>query len=390
MDHYSVLNLPRTATFDQVKKAYFQIARTHHPDKTNDIIKNEKFKMALNAYTVLIDVTKRTTYDASLGPENLLNKNSGNATGPTSKRKKTNPKTTRDSTQHPKTTSTFFNGYGSYGTASGFNAGFNFEWNNNQAKEKQQDQSSTNTSYEEIVKMLEKHKKKLDEYLRQESERKERQKRKEREKARELKQREVEERDRIRREREFLERQEIAKERLRQQQQQQEKKERKPEPEIIVISDDDDDEMVEEETETLNSNGKIPAADSSLDLESDTEEEESIIDNGTDRSSSSFPRTANSLLDRCIEGISSEVFNPGYITSNPLLKSPTSLSLQFNTISDLKLTLLNSLGRRTFKDLQHREELELDPLTVQKLYELDSIVLSHLQTLNGLGAETVL
>ena len=49
-DYYAVLGLPKTATEQDIKKAYKSLAKTHHPDKGGD---QEKFKTVSDAYTVL-------------------------------------------------------------------------------------------------------------------------------------------------------------------------------------------------------------------------------------------------------------------------------------------------------------------------------------------------
>lgn len=47
---YKLLEIPKTATQGEVKKAYFKLARTCHPDKGGD---EEKFKQIQKAYEVL-------------------------------------------------------------------------------------------------------------------------------------------------------------------------------------------------------------------------------------------------------------------------------------------------------------------------------------------------
>ena len=60
-DYYSTLGVPRTASADEVKKAYRKLAHEHHPDKkTGD---EAKFKEVNEAYQVLSDPQKRSNYD---------------------------------------------------------------------------------------------------------------------------------------------------------------------------------------------------------------------------------------------------------------------------------------------------------------------------------------
>src|SRR5512135_2363103 len=63
-DYYEVLHLERTATAEEVKKAYRQLAVKHHPDKNpGDKLAEEKFKELGEAYEVLSDPQKRAAFD---------------------------------------------------------------------------------------------------------------------------------------------------------------------------------------------------------------------------------------------------------------------------------------------------------------------------------------
>lgn len=63
-DYYEVLEITKTATFEEIKKAYRKKAIKFHPDKNpRDKEAEEKFKEAAEAYEVLSDDNKRARYD---------------------------------------------------------------------------------------------------------------------------------------------------------------------------------------------------------------------------------------------------------------------------------------------------------------------------------------
>ena len=60
-DYYEVLGIPKTASEDEVKKAFRKLAVKHHPDKEGG--DETKFKEINEAYEVLKDKQKRQRYD---------------------------------------------------------------------------------------------------------------------------------------------------------------------------------------------------------------------------------------------------------------------------------------------------------------------------------------
>lgn len=63
-DYYSILEVDRNATIDDIKKSYRKLAMQYHPDKNpGDKTSEEKFKEVSEAYSVLSDDTKKSNYD---------------------------------------------------------------------------------------------------------------------------------------------------------------------------------------------------------------------------------------------------------------------------------------------------------------------------------------
>ncbi len=60
MDYYDILGVSKTASADEIKRAYRKKAHQHHPDKGGD---EKKFKEINEAYQVLGNAQKRAQYD---------------------------------------------------------------------------------------------------------------------------------------------------------------------------------------------------------------------------------------------------------------------------------------------------------------------------------------
>ncbi len=54
-DFYEILDVPRTATQDEIQRAYRKLARQHHPDVNKDPGAEDRFKEISEAYDVLSD-----------------------------------------------------------------------------------------------------------------------------------------------------------------------------------------------------------------------------------------------------------------------------------------------------------------------------------------------
>src|ERR1700712_1723741 len=63
-DFYEILGVSKSASQDEIKKAYRKTAMDSHPDRNpGDKASEEKFKEAAEAYEILSDADKRAQYD---------------------------------------------------------------------------------------------------------------------------------------------------------------------------------------------------------------------------------------------------------------------------------------------------------------------------------------
>ncbi len=80
-DYYQILGVSKTASADEIKKAYRKLAVKYHPDKNPDnAAAGEKFKEISQAYEVLSDPKKRSQYD-QFGPDMFERASAGGGPG---------------------------------------------------------------------------------------------------------------------------------------------------------------------------------------------------------------------------------------------------------------------------------------------------------------------
>lgn len=67
-NYYAILGIDACASDKDIKKAFWSLAKKFHPDKNpgNEKTSEEKFKVIISAYEILIDQNKRRAYDRTL------------------------------------------------------------------------------------------------------------------------------------------------------------------------------------------------------------------------------------------------------------------------------------------------------------------------------------
>ena len=81
MNYYEVLDVSRTATQKDIRRAYLELAQIYHPDRLRNMRPNvrkraeDKMKVINKAYTVLRNPVERASYDSKLDQQYIEDRN---------------------------------------------------------------------------------------------------------------------------------------------------------------------------------------------------------------------------------------------------------------------------------------------------------------------------
>lgn len=67
-DYYRVLGVSQDASTPEIRRAYWRLARQHHPDRNPNPDGPQRFRTLADAYAVLNDPVRRARYDQTIQP----------------------------------------------------------------------------------------------------------------------------------------------------------------------------------------------------------------------------------------------------------------------------------------------------------------------------------
>ncbi|XP_017786616.1 PREDICTED: dnaJ-like protein 60 [Nicrophorus vespilloides] len=74
-NHYETLNLRRDCSQKDIRDAYIKLSKQYHPDKTKNILDNQKFSEISEAYNTLSKTQSRSNYDLGLATNDNVHHN---------------------------------------------------------------------------------------------------------------------------------------------------------------------------------------------------------------------------------------------------------------------------------------------------------------------------